>query len=272
MQLSRSGRGLRTALAATACLFGLGGATTVVGLAGTAGAQAAPPQHYLCYTASAKKGFTVPPGIRLVNAFAPNGFVPTVGPANLHCNPAVKVVPGASYAITEPDWHFLAFKLKAQQPSNTVTVTNQFGTGNLITSSPNELFVPSWKSLSGPPNQNPNTPPGEDHYTCYPTKLVKGSKFTPPSSVQVQDEFSPGALTNVTVGKPQELCVPTEKILPTGQVFPINDPSLNYLCFKVSKTPTISPVFDENQFGTGTVTIKATKWLCLPSTIGQTGT
>jgi hypothetical protein len=40
----------------------------------------------------------------------------------------------------------------------------------------------------------------------------------------------------------------------------------------VSKTPKISPVYDENQFGTGTVTIEKTKTLCLPSTLGSTGT
>jgi hypothetical protein len=85
--------------------------------------------------------------------------------------------------------------------------------------------------------------------------------------VQVSDEFSAGALTTVTVGKPTVLCVPTEKILPTGVVFPINDPSLNYVCFKVSPTPIITPVFDQNQFGQGKVTIVRTKTLCVPTTL-----
>jgi hypothetical protein len=248
----------------------MGGVLLVTGVTATpaSAGTSAPPQHYLCYTAKAKKGFTVPPGIRLVNAFAPNGFVPTIGAANLHCNPALKMVPAGPFPITNPTWHFLGFKIAASQPSNTVAVTNQFGTATLVTKSPNELLVPSWKSLTGPPNQTPNTPPGEDHYTCYPVKYAKGSpKYVAPSQVQVQDEFPPGALTTVTVGSLQDLCAPTEKILPTGLTFPINNPSLFYVCFKVSKTPIINPVFDENQFGTGTVTVKATKWLCLPSTL-----
>ncbi len=265
-------RGVRAIAAAVTVIAGLGGAALVGGLTATpTAAQAAPAQHYLCYKATATTGFKVPPGIRLVNSLAPNGFVPVVGAANLHCNPALKIVPGAQYPITNPTWHFLGWKITATQPSVTVTATNQFGTATLVTASPNELLVPSWKSLTGPPKQKPNTPPGEDHYTCYPVTYLPGTPpYVPPVPVMVQDEFSPGALTTVTVGAPTVLCVPTEKILPTGKVYPINNPSLNYVCFNVSKTPKISPVFDENQFGHGPVTIKATKTLCLPTTLGST--
>ena len=128
--------------------------------------------------------------------------------------------------------------------------------------------MPSWKSLTGPPNQTPNTPPGEDHYTCYPVTYAPGSPpFVAPSPVMVQDEFLAGALTTVTVGTPTVLCVPTEKILPSGLVFPINNQSLNYVCFKVSKTPIITRVFDQNQFGQGPVTVERTKTLCVPTTL-----
>jgi hypothetical protein len=265
-------RGVRAIAAAITVTAGLGGVAVVGGLTATpASAQSTPPQHYLCYKATATRGFTVPKGIRLVNALAPNGFVPVVGAANLHCNPAFKDVPTGRFPITNPTWHFLGWPLTAKQPSVTVTASNQFGTAKLVTTSPNELLVPSWKSLTGPPKQKPNTPPGEDHYTCYPVKYVPGTPpFVAPTPVMVQDEFSAAALTTVTVGTPTVLCVPTEKILPTGLVFPINDPSLNYVCFKVSKTPIINPVWDENQFGHGKVTIAGTKTLCLPTTLGST--
>ena len=267
-------RGVRAVAAAVTMIAGLGGAALVGGLtAAPAAAQAGAPQHYLCYGATITKGFKVPPGIRLVNALAPNGFVPVVGPANLHCNPALKDVPTGRFPITNPTWHFLGWQIKATQPSATVVASNQFGTATLVTASPTELLVPSWKSLTGKPNQTPNAPPGEDHYTCYPVKYAPNSSpYVAPSPVLVQDEFSPGALTKVTVGRPTVLCVPTEKILPTGGVSPINDPSLNYVCFKVSPTPIITPVFDQNQFGQGKVTIKTTKTLCLPTTLGGTGT
>ncbi|HXW38497.1 MAG TPA: hypothetical protein VEJ44_02285 [Acidimicrobiales bacterium] len=263
---------VRVFLACAAVAASMGGAVLVSGLAATsASAQSETPQHYLCYKASAKKGFVVPPGITLINAFtSAKGFTPTVGAANVHCNPAVKVVPTGEYQITNSTWHFLGFKITASQPSVTVPVNNQFGSAQLVTSSPNELLVPSWKSLTGPPDESSNTPPGEDHYTCYPVTYATGSpKFEPPASIRVQDEFSPGELTSVTVTKLVNLCAPTEKILPSGAKSTVSNPSLFYTCFTVSKTPIITPVYDENQFGTGTVTVKSTDWLCLPSTIGN---
>jgi hypothetical protein len=264
---------LRAIAAAVTVIAGLGGSAVVGALtAAPAGAQATPANHYLCYSATATRGFKVPPGIRLVNSLAPNGFLPTIGAPNLHCNPALKVVPNGEFPIVNPDWHFLGWKLTATQPSATVNATNQFGTATLVTASPTELLVPSWKSLTGKPNQTPNAPPGEDHYTCYPVKYVAGTApFHPPVPVQVNDEFSPGALTTVTVGVPTVLCVPTEKILPTGGVSQINNPELNYVCFKVSKTPIKNPVWDQNQFGQGKVTIVKTKTLCLPTTLASTG-
>jgi hypothetical protein len=264
--------GLRALAAAFTVMAGLGGSIVVGGLtAAPTAAQATPSNHYLCYVATATKGFKVPPGIRLVNALSPNGFVPKVGAANLHCNPALKVVPTGEFPIVNPDWHFLGWQITAAQSSATVTASNQFGTATLVTAAPTELLVPSWKSLTGKPNQTPNTPPGEDHYTCYPVKYLAGTApYHPPVPVKVNDEFSPAALTTVKVANPTVLCVPTEKILPTGQVFPINNPSLNYVCFKVSKTPIRNPVWDQNQFGQGKVTIVNTKTLCLPTTLGTT--
>lgn len=265
--------GMRTLATTATALTSLGMGVLAGGLTtsmATAGAATSAPQHYLCYQAAAKAGFKVPQGIRLVNALAPNGFVPTIGPANVHCNPTLKVVPDARFPITNPTWHFLGWGITAAQPSATVTATNQFGTATLVASSPTELLVPSWKSLTGLPNQQPTAPPGEDHYTCYPVTYVAGaSKFNPPASVMVRDEFGK-ALTTVKVSNPKTLCVPTEKILPTGLSFPINDPNLNYVCFKVSKTPIISPVFDENQFGQGKVTVTVTQKLCVPTTLAST--
>ena len=261
-------RGMR--LLATVAAVGMGGLVSLSAASAPAAGAATPaPQHYLCYQAAAKSGFKVPQGIRLINALAPNGFVPTVGPANVHCNPALKVVPGARFPITSPTWHFLGWAIAAKQPASTVTATNQFGTASLVTKAPTELLVPSWKSLTGPPNQQPTTPPGEDHYTCYPVSYVVGaSRFSPPSPIMVRDEFG-SALTTVKVGNPKTLCVPTEKILPTGLTFPINNPNLNYVCFKVSKTPIKSPVFDENQFGQGKVTVTVTQKLCVPTTLAS---
>lgn len=261
----------RLAIASTILIVSAGSASALVALgAGTASARPAQQspevQHYLCYTATAK-GFKAPSGVRLVNVFAPNGFVPKIGAADLHCNPAEKIVPTGTFPITDPTLHYLCFKLTAKQSSNTAVLTNQFGTAALSTGSPNNLCLPSWKSLTGPPNQSPNQP-SANHYTCYPAKYVAGAgTFTPPASVAVSDEFSPAAAVQVKVGAPQSLCVPTEKILSSSVSYPMTDPNLFFVCFAVSKTPVVKTVFDENQFGQGSVTIKKTKQLCVPSTL-----
>jgi hypothetical protein len=93
--------------------------------------------------------------------------------------------------------------------------------------------------------------------------MASGGYHPPP--IMLQDEFAP-APVNATVNPvPSELCLPTEKILPSGQVFPIIDPATHLLCFPVSETPIIPKVWDLNQFGTSVVSISATRLLCVPS-------
>ncbi len=229
-------------------------------------AQPPPVDHQLCYNASG--AFNVPAGIRLINQFSPNGFLPVISSTvTVHCNPVVKILPtGQIFPITNPNAHLACFPLRAPtpQPTPVVMVTNQFGSATLVPSQPNLLCVPSWKSLTGPPGQTPPTPPGLNHFTCYPV-TVKSGAYHPPA-VMLKDEFAPAPVTATVSPVPQELCLPTEKILPTGQAFPIINPSQHLLCFPVSPTPIISPVWDENQFGTSLINIMSTKWLCPPST------
>jgi hypothetical protein len=256
-------------------LVGSGGGA----VAGAAAAQQPPGlDHFLCYTAAPIAGttprFRVVQGVLLTNQFTAAlgtpGFMPTkVGALNLHCNPTQKTVTSATppivYPITNPNAHLLCFGITAQQPTMTVVVTNQFGQGELVTSSPTRLCLPTWKSLTGPPKQTPNQPPGLDHFTCYPVAYATtGPRFKPPTGIVVQDQFANGPVT-VKVGAPRLLCLPTQKTLPTGLVYKIANPAAHLLCFGVSPTPIKSPVFDQNQFGTGQVAIKATKFLCLPS-------
>ena len=255
----------RIATGLAVILFGIAGAGLLAGSAGPAAAQSTANNHYLCYTATAT-GFKIPSGVQLVPETSTTAITPIFGPAAYHCNPTLKIVPGAKYPIIDPTWHYLCFTIKATQPSVTTAMNNQFGTAQLVTKNPNAFCVPSWKSLTGPPNKKPTTPKGANHYTCYPVSYATSSNhYVPPSPIMVQDEFAKAPVT-VKVGAPQELCVPTEKILPSGLVYKINNPNLYYVCFAVSKTPIKSPVYDENQFGTGPVTIKTTRWLCLPST------
>jgi hypothetical protein len=240
--------------------------TTTAPHHGARPAQTQPPvDHQLCYNAYGSQ-FQIPTGIRLINQFSPNGFVPVItSTVAVHCNPVQKTANGVVYPITNPNGHLACYPITAStQPTPTVVVTNQFGSAELVPSQPNLLCVPSWKSLSGPPGQSPPTPPNLSHFTCYPVKVVSGAYNPPP--VQLQDEFASAPYPATVSPTPSELCLPTEKILPSGQVFPIINSTLHLLCFPVSQTPIVPQVWDENQFGTSPITISSTKWLCAPST------
>lgn len=241
--------------------------TAIVGIATASQSRlAAPPpvDHQLCYTASAA-GFKIPPGVVLKNQFSPNGFTPTISSLAIHCNPVQKTLPsGQVFPITNPNAHLACFTITAPtQPTPTVMVTNQFGSATLVPSQPNLLCLPSWKSLTGPPNMTPNQPPGLNHFTCYPVRLSSGSYAPPP--VKLQDEFASAPVSASVNPVPSELCLPTEKIV-GGVDFPIINATTHLLCFPVSPTPIKPQVWDQNQFGTSPVTIGRTNWLCLPST------
>jgi hypothetical protein len=273
--------GLAIALAATTMCFGALAFSDASGAAATSSPTAAPQpgglDHFLCYKASGVRGgptFSVPPGVLLQNALDPSGFVPTIGKVDGHCNPAAKILPsGVVFPINSPSWHLACLKISAPQPSQTLVLTNQFGRTTLVTKSPSEFCLPSLKSLTGPGGFNPPsaTEIQPDHFTCYPVMYLKGSpKFAPPPGLMVSDQFSPTAAVAVTVGNPKSLCVPTQKTLPVTppKVFPITNHNANLLCFAVSRTPILSPVWDSNQFGVGQLAIRMTKTLCLPSFLG----
>jgi hypothetical protein len=228
-------------------------------------AAAAPIDHQLCYTAKAT-GFKIPAGVQLENQFSTTPFAVKIGPVALHCNPVAKTLPsGQTFPINFPNDHLLCWQIaESTQPTPNVAATNQFGTATLILGQPNLLCLPSWKSLTGPPVETTAAPPGLGHFACYPVKDVSGG-YKPPA-VMLQDEFAPAPVNAQVTPIPTELCVPTEKIV-NGKVYPIIKPAWNLLCYPVTPTPIISPVYDKNQFGNRPVTIEQTSVLCPPTTI-----
>ena len=255
----------RAALGAAVLLLAGGG--TVAGVAAaSASAQPAPPplSHQLCYLAKGA-GFKIPPAVTLKNALNPAGFAPKIGAAVLHCNPVEKILSsGKIFPITNANAHLACFVITAPpQPVHSLAVTNQFGIADVTTSQPNLLCLPSWKSLTGPPNRTPAEPPGLDHFTCYPVKISQGAYNPPP--VLLKDEFASKPVPARVSATPAELCMPTQKTV-GGVVFPIVHPSGSLLCFPVTATPHPAAVFDQNQFGTAKLAIGPTHWLCPPST------
>jgi hypothetical protein len=81
----------------------------------------------------------------------------------------------------------------------------------------------------------------------------------------LQDEFTQKPVSAQVNPVPAELCLPTQKTVGTT-VFKVINPAQHLLCFPVTKTPIIPTIWDENQFGTAKVSVRAAKWLCVPST------
>jgi hypothetical protein len=271
MSLSFRSTVVRAGLAAAVAVLAAGG--TLAGITAASAAPASHPaaaatiSHQLCYAASGGP-YKIPDDVVLENQFSPGGFAPVIGDVAYHCNPVAKTLPsGKTFPIVNPDAHLLCYVIdESTQPTPDVQVTNQFGTAVLSTGQPNLLCLPTWKSLTGPPGEKAVEPPGLSHFTCYPVTPVAGGGTYNPPPVMLQDEFAQ-APVNAQVGStPQELCIPTEKIV-GKKVYKIVNPDLSLLCCPVSPTPIITPVFDQDQFGTGTIQIEHTTWLCPPSTV-----
>ena len=224
--------------------------------AAPAAAKPRPVDHQLCYSVTHGR-YKIPAAIELFNQFSPHGFIPRINPVPaIHCNPVKKIIVTSTgnkvFPIRNPAAHLLCFHMAAAKPQPTpnVIVTNQFGSAELIPSQPNFLCLPSWKSLTRPPNQKLPQPPGLSHFTCYPVRLAPGSKgYQPPPGVLLQDEF--GGPTQVQVSTiPQELCLPTAKTVGTKLTKIVNH-AAHLLCLHIAAAkPQPTPkVIVANQFG-----------------------
>jgi hypothetical protein len=262
---------MRTGLAAAVAILAAGG--TLAGITAASASPASHPaaaatiSHQLCYIATGGP-YKIPKSVVLENQFSPGGFAPRIGDVAVHCNPVAKTLPtGKTFPIVNPNAHLLCYTItETAQPAPTVQITNQFGTAVLATSQPNLLCLPTWKSLTGPPGEKTAEPPGLSHFTCYPVTPVAGGGTYNPPAVMLKDEFAKAPVNANVSPVPQELCIPTEKIV-GSRVYKIVNPDLSLLCFPVSPTPIITPVFDQDQFGTGTIQVEKTNWLCPPSTL-----
>jgi hypothetical protein len=249
--------------------------------------------------------FTPPAAVSLTNQFTviqlPDGatvqapITASIEGVLSHCNPVQKTVgtPPSTTDIQHPDKHLLCFAVKTNtQPAETVTVTNQFGAGTLTTGQPQTLCLPTFKTVvpagGAVPTPSTQTQPGNlDHYLCYAIANAANMP-APPSPVLLQDQFNfakttAKKLSQVTayLGAPDEFCVPTLKTV-NAAVGPV--PSSLYhadahmVCypFEYSTATAGGPnttggarplgtVYDQNQFGLGTVTVGKLNELCVPS-------
>jgi hypothetical protein len=260
------------AILAGCCLAAVISGASSMATAKAAVTRTPPPvDHQLCYAAAGL--FKVPTrGVHLFDQFNPNGFVPTINPhATTLCNPVMKTLPNKHvFKITRPRAHLVCFPMSAEnaQRAPRVVVANQFGTATVQPGKPNRLCVPSWKSLTGPPHMKANTPPGLNHFTCYPVRLAGGA-YKAPAGILLRDEFSSKNVRVAVNPVPRQLCLPATKTITTKagtKSYPMINPDMHLLCYSVSKTPIRNPVYAQNQFGSATMKVGNTRLLCLPST------
>ena len=143
-------------------------------------------------------------------------------------------------------------------------MTNAFGTQQLTLSKPFQLCVPSEKGVV----PNPPTPSSLaiDHYRCYKANFNDGFVFTPPTGVNIGDQFGP-TTADIRPGNRLTFCNPVNK---NGG--PILDPATHLTCFRLLEPAGSSnvQVTIDNQFGDGQrLTVRrtvASRRICLPST------
>jgi len=222
-------------------------------------AQAAPPDHYLCYKGKGKRviNVTLADHVDAPGSYASKGL-------KLHCNPADKEGEG----VVDPDSHLTVYKIKGPHLKRSgLEVVNQFGTFFVDTKKADTLMVPASKSLA--PAPPPGAPPAgntPDHYRCLKAKTSKGTATIPKgTTVSVDDQF--GA-RQVEIKKPSKLCVATDK-----NSEGVNNPADHLLCYKIKtdiKTAQAG-IQTIDQFGALSFEVKKEAELCVPSTLpGQT--
>ena len=115
-------------------------------------------------------------------------------------------------------------------------------------------------------------PPGLDHFTCYPLKVLASSYGFSPGVPKAEDEFNAPKYAALRLSKANLLCVPTTKIV-AGVVFSPQTPNdLSLVCFPTQPTPIWKLVFDENQFGEARVfPFVDNEQFCVPSTLSVQG-
>ena len=197
------------------------------------------------------------PGVSLTDQFGARTASVTTG--KRLCNPT-DLNGGEPGALDDAE-HLVGYSLVRTEPPFTpvrgLQVTNALGTFTVDVLKPTRLFVPSAKSLTGPPPPLASVDQF-DHFSCYRVRAQPASSTV----MTITDEF--GTKTEKILNM-EQLCVPVDK---NGSGIP--SPALQLTCFKtryvgVSFRGPGGPVFVDNQFGAATLQVSHGEELCLPS-------
>jgi hypothetical protein len=219
-------------------------------------------EHYLCYNA---KDLNDPPQhpepVNLIDQFHHGAY--KTGHARRFCTPVNKNDEGIIDATT----HLKVYELQrevAPVVQAVVNTENQFGTLTLRLRQPANLYVPSSKGLTAPPDPPDPTLPGFEHFMCYKVQNV-GPKFPSNVIVELENQFGAG---KYRLRKPRRLCAPVAKQRPSLPLEPINNPVRHLVCYGVRPIIPLPPaeqVYANNQFGIERLQLKREREFCVPS-------
>jgi len=214
--------------------------------------------HYKLYTTSAPLSLSGH-GVVLTDQFGTFAIEPGSYERFGFANPTAKTHDGVTYPILDPVAHQMwwRFTYPPTQPSRTVLVTDQFGTGMVTLGNPLFLVNPALKNPPVPPPP----PPVRNHYVCY---SVIGSQPLN-KAVTLVDQWGTRSYVVVT---PRLLCNPVQKYdSATNTNYPVIDPKAHLMCYEIRETVPgpMNNVTASDQFGVWTFQVLPGTLLCVPA-------
>ena len=223
--------------------------TAVVG--GGAQAQVNPTwDHYKVYDVNPK-----PPGT--LSVFLRDQFTQTTHQVvflDRFMNPVEKthLLGGVTYPVHDSLLHYTWWRITDVPFDGTVTYQNQFGNGVAHIGPAQYLLNPALKNQVNLPL------PLANHYQCY---ACQAPALTIP--LRLVDQFDIWQIDQLL---PRYFCTPTEKQVPSGQVYPIIDREQNYICYEFNPVdPNLFPAFLRDQFIQTSAEIRPGHLLCVPT-------
>jgi hypothetical protein len=236
----------------TVFAFALAGAL-IVSLSNLALAQpVAHENHYKVYRSTP---ITIVKDVGLRDQFGPLTVTDLV--FDKFSTPADKIHNGQNHPMVNPLVHLDWWHINYPQPSRTVIVTDQFGSGEWVVKDARYLLLPAVK------NAGPGTPPPVwNHYLCY--DVVTGPIVNQP--VVLIDQFG---TAQVHVRYAKLLCNPVEKTVYTATgpvVYPIIDATTHLACYEVlNPQPYAINITAQDQFGFWQTTLQINDCMCVPA-------
>jgi len=227
----------------------------LIGIAGSASAQTSPltlVDHFRCYPFS-------PPQpsnqitVGLKDQFQPMSLFTQTITRTEFCNPVQKTVNGVVTPILNANHHFVMYAVAIPTPGYDATISNQFGTQDLVIAGPMIMAVPAGEG------QPPSLPSADlDHYECYSATT---RELFNTIQVKLQDAFTTETVTVLSVAF---FCNPTVKTHNGTTI--IQHLATHLTCYATSRSSYPGRTVDaQDQFFAVHMLVQSPDMLCVPT-------